>query len=328
VAIGEIDIMDILYDIFLGKPIWMWAAFIGIVLILLIFDLGILQKNTHEISLKESLCLSLFYIFLACGFGAWVWYYLGNVSGKEYFTGYIIEKTLSIDNIFVMSLIFSFFHIPRILQHRVLFWGILGVLVLRAIMIGLGAALIAEYSWMLYIFAVFLIFTGIKMLVVKETDPDISKNPVLKILKKYFNVLNEFHGEKFFMRKLDPGTNKYKLWMTPLFVALILIELADIIFAIDSVPAIFSITQDPFIVYTSNIFAILGLRALYFVLAAIIHRFYYLRPALALVLIFIGSKMFIADILGIEKIPASVSLTITLGLLTSGVIVSIYKSRA
>jgi tellurite resistance protein TerC len=166
------------------------------------------------------------------------------------------------------------------------------------------------------------------MLVVKETDPDISKNPVLKILKKYFNVLNEFHGEKFFMRKLDPGTNKYKLWMTPLFVALILIELADIIFAIDSVPAIFSITQDPFIVYTSNIFAILGLRALYFVLAAIIHRFYYLRPALALVLIFIGSKMFIADILGIEKIPASVSLTITLGLLTSGVIVSIYKSRA
>ena len=327
-SIGEIDIMDILYDIFLGKPIWMWAAFIGIVLILLIFDLGILQKNTHEISLKESLLLSLFYVFLACGFGAWVWYYLGDVSGKEYFTGYIIEKTLSIDNIFVMSLIFSFFHIPRILQHRVLFWGILGVLVLRALMIGVGATLIAEFSWMLYIFAIFLIFTGIKMLVVTESDPDISKNPVLKLLRKYVKISNELHGEKFFVRVLDPNTNSKVTWVTPLFVALILIELADIVFAIDSIPAIFSITQDPFIVYTSNIFAILGLRALYFVLAAIIHRFYYLRPALALVLIFIGSKMFIADILGIEKIPASISLSITLGLLTSGVIVSIYKSRA
>lgn len=328
IGVGALSDMDIFYDIFLGKPIWMWAAFIGIVLTLLIFDLGILQKNTHEISLKESLLLSLFYIFLACGFGAWVWYYLGDIPGKEYFTGYIIEKTLSIDNIFVMSLIFSFFHIPRILQHRVLFWGILGVLLLRAIMIGVGAALITEYSWMLYIFAVFLIFTGIKMLVVTETDPDISKNPVLRLLKKYLNVSNEFHGEKFFVRKIDPNTNSKVLLMTPLFVALILIELADIIFAIDSVPAIFSITQDPFIVYTSNIFAILGLRALYFVLAAIIHRFYYLKPALALVLIFIGSKMFIADILGIEKIPASISLGITLGLLTGGVLVSIFKSRA
>lgn len=320
--------MDILYDIFLGKPIWMWAAFIGIVLILLVFDLGVLQKNTHEISLKESLFLSLFYIFLACGFGAWVWYYLGDISGKEYFTGYIIEKTLSIDNIFVMSLIFSFFHIPRILQHRVLFWGILGVLVLRALMIGVGATLITEFSWMLYIFAVFLMFTGIKMLVVTESDPDISKNPVLKLLQKCFKISNELHGEKFLIRKLDPVTNLNVIWITPLLVALILIELADIIFAIDSVPAIFSITQDPFLVYTSNIFAILGLRALYFVLAAIIHRFSYLKPALALVLVFIGSKVFIAELLGIEKIPASISLGITLGLLTGGIAVSIYKSRA
>ncbi|MDP3935659.1 MAG: TerC family protein [Alphaproteobacteria bacterium] len=326
--IGAISNMDILYDIFLGKPIWMWGAFVGIVLMLLIFDLGVLQKNTHEISLKESLFLSLFYIFLACGFGVWVWYYLGDVPGKEYFTGYIIEKTLSVDNIFVMSLIFSFFHIPRILQHRVLFWGILGVLVLRALMIGLGAALITEYSWMLYIFAVFLIFTGIKMLVVAESDPDFSTNPVLRLLRKHFNILNELQGEKFFVRKLDPKTNVKVIWMTPLFVALILIELTDIIFAIDSVPAIFSITQDPFIVYTSNIFAILGLRALYFVLAAIIHRFCYLKPALALVLVFIGSKVFVAELLGIEKIPASISLSITLGLLTGGVLVSIFKSRS
>jgi tellurite resistance protein TerC len=317
--------MDILYDIFLGKPIWMWGAFIAIVLILLIFDLGVLQKNTHEISLKESLILSLFYIVLACGFGAWIWYYFGDISGKEYFTGYIIEKTLSIDNIFVMSLIFSYFHIPRMLQHRVLFWGILGVLILRAVMIGVGATLMSEFSWMLYIFAIFLMFTGIKMLVVTESEPDISKNWVLKLLRKYVKISNELHGEKFFVRK--PDSNSNVTWMTPLFVALIMIELADIIFAIDSIPAIFAITQDPFIVYTSNIFAILGLRSLYFVLAVIIHRFQYLKPALALVLIFIGSKVFVAELLGIEKIPASISLSITFGLLTGGVLVSLYKSR-
>jgi tellurite resistance protein TerC len=320
--------MDIFYELFLGKPVWIWGVFISIVLILLVFDLGVLQKKSHEIGFNESLLLSLFYIIIGCGYGAWIWYYLGGISGKEYFTGYIIEKTLSIDNIFVISLIFSFFHIPRMYQHRVLFWGILGVLILRAILIGLGSTLIAEFSWVLYIFAIFLIFTGIKMLIVTDSNPDLSKNPILNLVKKYFRITPTLHGEKFIIRKNEAITHKSVIWITPLLVALVLIELTDILFAVDSVPAIFSITQDPFIVYTSNIFAILGLRALYFVLASIIHRFHYLRPALAAVLIFIGSKIFIADMLGIEKLPESISLGVMLGLLASGILFSVYKSRA
>jgi tellurite resistance protein TerC len=213
-------------------------------------------------------------------------------------------------------------------QHRVLFWGILGVLILRAILIGLGSTLIAEFSWVLYIFAIFLIFTGIKMLIVTDSNPDLSKNPILNLVKKYFRITPTLHGEKFIIRKNEAITHKSVIWITPLLVALVLIELTDILFAVDSVPAIFSITQDPFIVYTSNIFAILGLRALYFVLASIIHRFHYLRPALAAVLIFIGSKIFIADMLGIEKLPESISLGVMLGLLASGILFSVYKSRA
>jgi tellurite resistance protein TerC len=320
--------MDIFFELFLGKPLWIWTVFISIVLVLLIFDLGVLQKKSHEVEFKESLLLSLFYVVLGCAYGAWIWYYLGGTSGKEYFTGYIIEKTLSIDNIFIISLVFSFFQIPRIYQHRVLFWGILGVLVLRAILIGLGSTLIAEFIWVLYLFAVFLIFTGIKMLIVTDSDPDMSKNPLLNLIKKYFRITPTLYGEKFILRKNDPITNKKVIWITPLLVTLVLIELTDVLFAVDSVPAIFSITQDPFIVYTSNIFAILGLRALYFVLASIIHRFHYLRPALAAVLIFIGSKIFIADMLGLEKLPESISLGVTLGLLASGVFFSMYKSRA
>lgn len=318
--------MDIFNEHFLGKPLWVWCAFIGIVLILMVFDLGVLQKKSHEIEFKESLLLSLFYIILGCGYGAWIWYYLGDLSGKQYFTGYIIEKTLSIDNIFVISLIFSFFHIPRMYQHRVLFWGILGVLILRAILIGLGSTLITQFSWVLYIFAVFLIFSGIKMLFVKDFDPDFSKNPILKWVQRYFRITPTLQGERFIVHKADPATGNKVTWITPLLVALVLIELTDILFAVDSVPAIFSITQDPFIVYTSNIFAILGLRAVYFLLAAIIHKFKYLRPALAAVLIFIGSKIFIADMLGLEKLPESISLGVTLGLLVCGVVFSVYKS--
>lgn len=317
--------MDFIYDIFLGKPIWLWAAFLAIVLTLLMFDLGVLQRRAHEISIKESLALSLFYIVLSCIFGTWVWYYLGSTSGKEYFTGFIIEKTLSVDNIFVISLIFSFFHIPRMYQHRVLFWGILGVVVLRAIMIGLGATLIMEFSWILYVFALFLIVTGIKMLLISEVSPDIENNLVLKFIRRFFRVTPELHGQNFLVQLPHPKSKKMVWWLTPLMIALILIEFTDLAFAIDSVPAIFSITKDPFIVYTSNIFAILGLRALYFVLAAIIHRFKYLKPALAIILIFIGAKVFVADLLSLEKIPASVSLSVTLALLSGGVIVSIFK---
>lgn len=320
--------MDFLANnIFLGKPVWMWGTFIGVILILMAFDLGVLQRKTHEISIKESLLLSSFYVGLACVFGIWVWYYLGPQSGKEYFTGFMIEKTLSIDNVFVISLIFSFFHIPRKYQHRVLFWGILGVIILRALMIGLGTVLITRFSGVMYIFAVFLIWTGVKMLVVKENHADIKDNWVLRILGKYVRLTPELHGESFFVKLPNLTSPKLVWWMTPLMASLILIELTDIVFAVDSVPAIFSITMDPFIVYTSNIFAIMGLRALYFALAAIIHQFQYLKPALAIVLIFIGGKVFIADMLEIEKIPASISLGVTCGLLGWGIVYSLIKAR-
>lgn len=319
--------MEFLFDVVMGKPIWMWATFMGIVGVLLAFDLGVLHRKQREISIKESLWLSAFYISIALAFGAWVWHSLGAQSGKEYLTGFIVEKTLAMDNVFIISLIFTYFAIPHQYQHRVLFWGILGVIVLRAIMIGLGATLVSEFSWILYIFAAFLIATGIKMLYIGDKLPSIENNPLLKFLRNNMRVTNELHGQKFTVRLVDQNTGKKATYMTPLMVALILIEFVDLIFAVDSVPAIFTITLDPYIVYTSNIFAILGLRALYFALAAIIHRFKYLKPALAWVLIFIGSKTFIADALDVEKFPASISLGVTFAIILAGVLVSLYKTR-
>lgn len=319
--------MEFLFDIALGKPIWMWASFIGIVGLLLAFDLGVLHRKQRDISIKESLWMSAFYIGIALIFGGWVWHELGAQSGKEYLTGFIVEKTLAMDNVFIISLIFTYFAIPLKYQHRVLFWGILGVIVLRAIMIGLGATLVSQFSWVLYIFAVFLILTGVKMLYIGDKLPSIENNPLLKFLRRNMRVTDELHGEKFTVQLVDKTTGKKAIYMTPLMVALILIEFVDLIFAVDSVPAIFTITLDPYIVYTSNIFAILGLRALYFALAAIIHRFKYLKPALAWVLIFIGSKTFIADALDMEKFPASISLGVTFAILLAGVLVSLYKTR-
>jgi tellurite resistance protein TerC len=212
-------------------------------------------------------------------------------------------------------------------QHRVLFWGILGVIVLRGIMIGLGATLVAQYGWILYIFAAFLIFTGIKMLVTDEREMDLNANPVLRFMRKHFRVTDKLHGNSFFVREADPKSGKLVRWITPLFLALVLIEIADLVFAVDSVPAVFAITTDPYIVYTSNIFAILGLRALYFALAAVLHRFHYLKYALAILLVFIGSKIFVADAFGWEKFPASWSLGITFTILAAGVVYSLWRSR-
>jgi tellurite resistance protein TerC len=217
--------------------------------------------------------------------------------------------------------------VPREYQHRVLFWGILGVIVLRAIMIGLGAALVAEFSWVMYIFAVILIATGIKMILMMDSKPDIENNPVLKFLRKRLRVTEQLHGQKFLVRQPDPKTGKLVLWATPLFLCLVLVEIADLVFAIDSVPAIFAITPDAFIVYTSNIFAILGLRALYFALAAVVHRFHYLKYALSIVLIFIGAKIFLGDWLFDGKVPAMLSLSVTGGLLAGGVLYSLWKTR-
>jgi tellurite resistance protein TerC len=233
------------------------------------------------------------------------------------------------DNVFVIAMIFTYFAIPRLYQHRVLFWGILGVIVLRGLMIGFGAAIVSEFSWVLYIFAAFLIYTGIKMWRTAEDEYDVGDSAVLKWVRNHVNVTEELHGNRFFVKQPDPKTGKLVTWITPLFLALIMVEFVDVVFAVDSIPAIFAITTDPFIVYTSNIFAILGLRALYFALAAMVHRFHYLKYALAVLLVFIGSKIFLADLLGLQggKFPPSLSLGITFAILAAGVGYSLWKTR-
>lgn len=317
-----------------GKPIWMWAGFLTIVVSLLAFDLGVLNKTDKEMGISESLWLSVFYISFAILYGGAIWwaYDNGHIStsdgthaGMSYFTGFFIEKALSIDNVFVISLIFGYFAIPRKYQYRALVWGIIAVIVLRGIMIAVGAALVQEYDWILYIFGAFLIATGIKMLVVPESDPDVSKNPVVKFMTKRMRVTQELHGQKFFVRQPDPVTGKIVLWATPLFLALVIINIADLIFAVDSVPAIFAITTDTFIVYTANIMAILGLRALYFALAAMVHRFEYLKYALAMVLVFIGAKIFWNNLVG--KMDPAISLGVTLALIFGGILFSLWKTR-
>ena len=318
-------LMSFLHAPFMGQATWLWLVFVAVVVALLAFDLGVLHRDDHEIGIRESLLLSAGYIFVATLFGLGLWFQLGPARGLEYFTGFVIEKSLSMDNVFVIALIFGFFAVPRAYQHRVLFWGILGVIVLRALMIGLGAALVTEFSWLLYLFGVFLVFTGIKMLWMAEHSGDLADNPMLRFLRKHMRVTPELHGHAFFVRQPHPVTGQAVLWATPLFLALCMVEFADLVFAVDSVPAIFAITTDPFIVYTSNIFAILGLRALYFALAAMIHRFKYLKYALALVLVFIGSKIFLVNLIG--KIPPSISLSVTALLIAGGVIVSLWKTR-
>lgn len=311
----------------MDKPWWMWAVFFGIVLFLLVLDLGVFQKKSHEIGMRESLKMSAFYISVGVLYGVWLWIELGAAQGSLYLTGFLVEKSLSLDNIFVISLVFGYFKIPRMYQHRVLFWGILGVIVLRGATIMLGATIIHKFEWVLYLFAAFLIFSGIKMLFMKDDgEEDISHNPALRFVQKHMRVTPELHGEKFVVRAPDPKTGKMLLYATPLLMALVVIEFVDLIFAVDSIPAIFALTTDPYIVFTSNVFAILGLRALYFALAVIIARFRYLKYALALVLVFIGSKVFVADILDLEKIPAVVSLGVTLTLLAGGVLFSLYKT--
>jgi len=340
--------VELLTFLWLGMPIWIWLAFITTVLLILAFDLGILHREAHEIGVKESLWMSGLYIGLGLLWTVavwWIYYHYGSENAidpqianlataeakaweavKLYLTGYLLEKALAMDNVFVISMIFTYFAVPRIYQHRVLFWGILGVIVLRGIMIGLGAALVMNFAWILYVFAVILIATGVKMIYSINDVPDIANNRILKFLKGRMRVTDKMHGEHFFVKQPDAG-GKLLWFATPLFLCLLLVEIADVVFAIDSVPAIFAITPDPFIVYTSNIFAILGLRALYFALAAMVHRFHYLKYALAIVLIFIGSKIFVGDWLFGGKMPAEISLGVTFSLLVGGVLFSLWKSR-
>lgn len=319
--------MDFLFFDWFGKPAWMWLGFLAIVALLLVLDLGVLHRKQKEIGVRESLVLSAGYITLGVAFGGLVWLQLGADAGIQYLTGFVVEKSLALDNVFVIALIFGFFAVPRQYQHRVLFWGILGVIILRAIMIGAGAALVAQYSWLLYVFAAFLVATGIKMLAVGDKATDLSKNPLLAFIRRRFPVTENLHGEQFTVLLPHPRSGRMVRHLTPLFLALVMIEIADVIFAVDSIPAIFAITTDPYLIYTSNIFAILGLRALYFALAAVLHRFAYLKQALAVLLIFIGSKIFIAELLGMEKFPAAWSLGATAAILGTGIAWSLWRTR-
>ena len=309
----------------LGTPMPFWLAFVGVVVALLVFDLGVLHRNAKEITARESFILYGSYMAIAFAFGGWVWWARGPQSGLEFFTGYVIEQSLAMDNIFVMAMIFSSLGIPRIYQHRVLFWGIIGVILFRAILIGVGAALVTSFSWILYIFGAFLIFTGVKMFAKQDHAQDIEQSFVLKWIRKHFRVSKQLHDDKFLVRLPDAKSGKLRWFMTPLLVALILVEIIDLVFAVDSVPAVFAITQDPFIVYTSNIFAVLGLRSLYFALAAAMNRFKYLQISLAIVLVLVGCKIFLVP-LGI-KVDTLLSLVITVGILASGIIYSLWRTR-
>jgi tellurite resistance protein TerC len=295
----------------------LWITFNVFVLGMLAIDLGIFHRKAHAVSMKEAATWSTVWIVLALIFNAGIYYAWGKDKALEFLTGYVIEKALSVDNLFVFLMIFRYFATPAMYQHRVLFWGIVGALVMRAIFIATGAALLAAFHWMIYVFGAFLIITGIKMLLQGDEKLEPDKNPVVRLFQRFIPITKEYEGQKFFVRKNG------KTYATLLMLVLVVVETTDVIFAVDSIPAIFAITLDPFIVYTSNVFAILGLRALYFLLAGVMDMFTYLKIGLSLVLCFVGTKMMIVDI---YKIPIGVSLGVVGGILALSVIVSLCKT--
>ncbi len=295
----------------IGTP-WMWAGFLAFVLAMLAVDLGIFHRKAHAVSLKEAGLWSAVWVALALGFNALIWRNFGPDRGVEFLTGYLIEKALSVDNIFVFVLIFGAFQVPEAYQHRVLFWGILGALVMRAIFVGLGAALLAKFHWVLYLFGGFLLITGIKMLLLRNAAFDPRDNPIFKLFRRFVPAVETYHGADFTVVK------EGRRLATPLLLVLVAVELTDVVFAVDSVPAIFAVTKDPFIVFTSNIFAMLGLRSLYFLLAGVVDRFHHLKVGLSLVLVFVGLKMLVVDFL---KVPPFWSLGI-IALLVGGTVVT------
>lgn len=296
----------------------MWIVFGILIFTLLFLDLFVFHKKVEEPQIADTLKMSIYYILIALIFGLFIIYEKGTAAGMLYYTGYLVEKSLSMDNIFVISLVFTSLNIPTKYQHRVLFWGILGAIVMRAVMIMIGAKLVSDFHWLLYVFSFFLLYTGIKMVVSSEEDTPLTETRIFKFIKRTFKITRRLHNEHFIIKR---GSI---ILITPLLFALIVIELMDVIFAVDSIPAIFLITQDVYLVYTSNIFAILGLRALYFLLAAAVNRFTYLKPALAIILIFIGSKIFLPYI-GIN-IEAWQSLIITFSIIAGGIILSLVKT--
>jgi TerC family integral membrane protein len=310
----------------IGEP-WMWAAFVGFVLVMLAVDLFLVGGNkAHKVGFKEAAAWSFVWFALAMLFNLGLWWHLKGVYGSEvadlkameFLTGYLIEKSLAVDNIFVFLMIFTFFAVPAEYQRRVLIYGVIGAIVMRAVMILAGAWLVQEFHWILYLFGAFLVATGIKMLMFAESEPDLSKNPLLNWIKRHMRLTADYRGEKFWV--MENGVRVF----TPLFLVLVMIELSDLIFAVDSIPAIFAITTDPFIVFTSNIFAILGLRAMYFMLAGMADRFHLLKYGLALVLVFVGTKMLIVDF---YKIPVGLSLGVVGLIIATFMLVSLWVTR-
>ena len=296
-----------------GTPL-LWACFIAFVLALIALDLGVFHRKAHEVTLKEAGIWSAIWVSLALSFNALVLHWFGPERGLEFLTGYLIEKALAVDNIFVIYAIFAYFAVPAIYQHRVLFWGVLGALVMRAIFIFAGAALLAKFHWVMYVFGAILVITAIKLLSMPDDGVHPDRNPVYRLMRRLIPAVSDYHGSRFTI--VQAG----KRYATPLLMVLILIEWTDLVFAVDSIPAIFAITSDPFIVFTSNIFAILGLRSLFFLLQGVIGRFHLLKPALAAVLLFVGGKMLLIDFV---KLPIAVSLGVVFALIATGVVASL-----
>ena len=309
--------------------IWLWIGFNAFVLAMLALDLGVFHRQSHAVSVKEATIWSGVWISLALMFNGIIFLfwdrmmpasqYSNSEAGFAFLTGYLIEKALSVDNIFVFVLIFSYFSVPAKYQHRVLFWGIIGALLMRGAMIGLGAALIKEFHWIIYVFGAFLVFTGIRMAFHRDEEIHPEQNPVVRLFKRIVPVTNHYVDDKFFVRQAGIRM------ATPLLLVLVMVETTDLIFAVDSIPAIFAVTEDPFLVYTSNVFAILGLRSLYFVLAGVVHKFHYLKLGLSAVLTFVGAKMLLTDTA--YKIPTMLSLGIVAAILAVAVIASLIRSR-
>ena len=308
--------------------IWLWIGFNVFVLLMLAVDLGVFHRKAHAVSIKEAVIWSVVWISLAMLFNLGIYLfwdklvpnstYSNGQAALAFFTGYLIEKSLSVDNIFVFVLIFTFFAVPAIYQHRVLFWGILGALLMRGTLIAVGAALLKEFHWVIYIFGAFLIFTGIRMALHRNEEMHPEQNPLVKLLRRVIPVTENYEGDHFFIRRAG------KLLATPLFLVLVLIESTDLIFAVDSIPAIFAVTQETFIVYTSNVFAILGLRSLYFLLAGVVDKFYYLKLGLSVVLVFVGIKMTTVEI---YKIPVGLSLGVIFSILAISIAASLWRAK-
>ncbi|HEX2751251.1 MAG TPA: TerC family protein [Verrucomicrobiales bacterium] len=300
--------------------LYFWAGFGVFILVMLALDLGVFHRKSHSVSFREAFTWTGVWVTLACAFGSWLWLKEGSATGVEFFTGYLIELSLSADNVFVFALIFSYFAVPKDYQHKVLFWGVLSALILRFAMIWGGAALIQNFSWIIYVFGAFLVYTGVKMLVKKDTEEHPERNPVVKWFTRVVPTTKVWHGDRFFAR-IDG-----RLLATPLMVVLVCVEISDVVFAVDSIPAIFAVTRDPFIVFTSNVFAIMGLRSLYFVLAGAIEKFHYLHLGLGLVLTFVGIKMLLAHS-GLFYIPTAAALGIVAGILLLSVVASLLKPK-